>query len=421
MALGLDSLKSSNKIITLLVFSSVLILLFIPDIVGISSPLLDRKDTFSLEMLNVKDVNSRETRVHDIHGRRDVPEDGEAVDQTALEQEESLQGIQYLVNHGYIDHLVREKEEEVYVGDDARASIRPNVLEERDAREQEAREEFLPTNEVNWSQLKGKTSRRFLQKSLSQVENLYRDIDPTYEESRYALVALASGIRRVMGDLDRSLTAIEAVEFLQHLDMEVTEAMQKDNVPRADFMEWRKISLTPVIGNRKADRVKQGVQRPFNPHLQLVYIEISAVGDSYGRFKRDAKKFAHFTLQVQGEDVKSINHYRNGVLEKSIGIRPKAGTKDTFVSSHHRVDFEGIHTFEVIDKYGSVYRKRYNFSEPSKRFTWVRAAQGNLYYKSLPVEYQGPAMDRYFAVSSDSGQGRQGFFGGPGKAPYQAF
>ena len=416
MALSLSDFKKGNWWITFIVIGVVLVLFFIPDLVGFNATLPTPDKNFSLELPKVAQRKTESAPVEDIRvsGRSEPVDAGGA--QQAVAGQAPLDRVSYLVDAGYIDHIAdKRSREEAKAADEGKAAAGEGDAKTQPQPREDDALDFVPREQVTWSQIQSKKSRRILEGSASRASALARDLPEDKVNARYALQNLAGGIARILGDASKSMSAKEAVYYLEHLDLEVTRAFLKDDVSRADFTSWGEVSLTPILGRSRSERFKKAARPPFDPPAQLFYVEV--MRPAARRYEQEAPPvYVQFRGVVEGKDVKRAKLFHDGLFVRDLVLHADAQRKDRFEFGLHQGDARGVYAVKFEDKEGNESVRQYRFARAlGTKKNW-RFESNNCYvFRAVstgPSDRSADSFFRYTKVQDDdaaffasSGQG----------------
>lgn len=388
-ALGGTKYNRSNFVITVLVLLLVVALFFIPELVDFQKALTKQPIATTTPKIAtvVKDKAIPSTEVSR------PPESSVS---------SSLAQIVSLIDGGIIDKLraqrsaaksapqgggVTDGKEQIVVGpksDEIKAG------------------EMLSKENITWNDIQNPMTSRFLFSARDDALRIAKAMPEQKAASRFALFNFAAGIARLVDRSGDFRSAGEGVRYLRYLDENVTAAMIREGVDRGVFLQWREVSVGPVI--EKGSRTKQGLQIAFDPKLVLLSAKVFQPG--YGaKFVEDGIVGLHFTVGVMGSDIQKVTLYENGraLYDAAPGVADERGFR--------RINFKFLNgrssfTVRVYDKFGSMYEKSYSFYPRVRRFSWTPADNGAylLPFKTAAGNYD-PNLDRYFRSHS----GRIGF------------
>jgi hypothetical protein len=272
---------------------------------------------------------------------------------------------------------------------------------------------FIPRERATWEQLRSKTTQRGLKDLQRKLAVLSRDLGD-YPQSKFALTNLFSGIDSVLNDLERHMSAAEAIEYLEELDLTVTRTLVKEGAPRAEMIRWSEISLAAVLGTRRADRLKQGSVPRFDPRLTLQQVQVFKPGDSGGRFVPGGSVRVSFEAALVGEEISKVELFRNGFLIRTILPRRDPRVKGLLRAQSEMCDAPGVFEVRVSDKYGNVSSRYYDFMRRAAQFGWRYQEDRNLYWAVFAprIERTAGGLDWYFGFQPPrrEPQGDESFF-----------
>lgn len=410
MALGINfyKFKKNNLLVTFGVVSLLAVLLFLPEIIGLEGGIDLEKGRFSLR----------------------PPSSTGADPFSVAEIEEQASGT------------------DIQPAEDPRARLNP-VSNNYSYQEQEffdrerQREQIFPAEQVTWETLHSDEVAENLKQVQVASFELLNQIPSDKKQARWALFNYVNGINMILGNPPQSLKAEDALKFLEELDLGVTEAFVKDDVARAARMDWAEVSLTPVLGQRRAEIEKRQAITPFNPRIRVIDLGYRITATNTGSFPT-GREFTEgvmvdFTLAMRGREIKEIELHRNGEYQYDLPIHtPKFEDDWGYIETYVTEPAFSRFSIVVIDVEGQEYVKHYDFRRDIGRFGWKYVVGGNYYLARLPyVTRKGridPRIDPRYRVSEGLrrrkakdgklyrvGQTSSGFFGLKENSGYVAF
>ncbi len=272
--------------------------------------------------------------------------------------------------------------------------------------------------ELTWEQVQSPAYQQILINARRTASNLSAAVSTTYENSKYALFNFVTGIDYVMRDAPSRISVNDAMNYLEHLDMEVPRSFVKDGLERNYFSEWEKVSLTKLIGTNRSERFKKMSKPRFHPEITLGTVEIM-VQKSYNKVKRsrqdvyDASRMnIDFSIKandaVKGEvylDSKKIRdiyfpNVQSGASCVQGSVCNAAGSGIVRVELNS-VAVNGIYTVRLYDRDNKIYDKQYSFTKAFRLPNWRAPANQGLIVFSMPATLTSSRAEGIFALHND--------------------
>ncbi|MDC0357974.1 hypothetical protein OAO01_04090 [Oligoflexia bacterium] len=315
--------------------------------------------------------------------------------------------------------------------------------------EVEQAKDVFPVGSVSWAQLKSPAVTDVLKAAHFNSSNLANGLGQDETKAKLAIFNYTNGISKILGNPPAGLSALDALSFLEQLDLGVTQAFVRDNVDRAVRMEWAKVSLTSVLGKRRAETEKQKAVNPFNPQMKLIRIQYRLQGSNTGGLAppQSAIRAAimDYTFALRGKEIKEIKLFINDELQSILPLtRPKPDDL-AYLETSWGGNPLGKYTFVITDVEDEEYVQHYNFTRGVGKYGWRYVSGGNYFLARLPFKMDrkrpDPRLDRQFKVGGGLRKGSRagaanvpnggntiftssddnGFFGVSEKSGYLAF
>lgn len=272
-----------------------------------------------------------------------------------------------------------------------------NAPSEAEVQERSNVGKLLDKDPVTWDALRSSQVRAVLNRAKNDVSALLRGIPERYSSTKFALYNYLNGIDLIMGGSDQ-LTAEEAIRYLEHLDQSVTRNMIEEGVDRSDYMRWSSVSLSNVLQQSKASRMKERYRMVFDPKMTLSWVSVSGPSAYELRTDPEAYKtgsFLRLKAYLQGKEIKRVSLYRDGNFVGEVGITPPSKDGKRFVF-YETSPASGYWTFKVEDEYGETYEKTYVFYPKVQAYS---SLTDTTYKIPFGGNFNGPPnkrLDRYF-------------------------
>ena len=330
------------------------------------------------------------------------------------QQPSALDRILLLLDSGYL------KEPNVEEQSVARAIEAGSISAPTQSRESQPlrSSDLLEDGRITWDKLRNREVVKVFKEAEKAVAKLITNVRDNNRSTVYALLNYRNALEWMANGGDPSVSADDAVNYIEKLDIEVTRAMLAERVERADYILWTNVSLGAVLEGSKALALKQKNITPFNPRFTITSLEVQeTVTRSEARASRTPARISVAIKGfIVGRDAENqIDLLRNGVRIDSIGL---GGTNEFGMRSFHRNfgRLDGVITFRIKSKQGDVFNKSYRFFPLVRRFprnddSWYQMPFDNIDPRGDPRDLD-TRIDRYFRVGSPFGRGDKGFFGG---------
>lgn len=267
---------------------------------------------------------------------------------------------------------------------------------------------------LSWKDLHSSAAVQSMRTAQRQVLGLAKRLGTDYPESRFALFNYSGGLSRVMQANEKTMSAAEAVLYIDQLDKAVTEAMLRERVERGDFLIWSEVSLGPLASGSAAASLKKKWAPAFRPVIALSEIRVIQPAGNYGRWNSKGKAYVSGRGYVSGKDVRRLVLWSSDGRERRLGLL-RADGLGRRAFRFPRGDARLLYALVASDKSGAEFRKYYEFYNRSRVFVWNRK-NGHF---MLPFAEYDPRLDMYFRVQSGQDSGGSGNLlqGGKNLAP----
>ena len=254
---------------------------------------------------------------------------------------------------------------------------------------------ILGGQSISWNMLHSSESTGVFKSALRDAQKLAKALPEQYQESRYALLNFAGGISRVLGANDKTMSAEDAVAYIEHLDMAVTDALLRERVERSDFVKWAEVSLEPVLSQGRSQRYKTRALPSFDPRLSLTEVLVKQKPGPQSRFDPRGKALVRFEGYVMGRDTETIFVTINGREVRKVSLRKRPDAQGRRSFKVPPMNARAIIGLNIYDKDGARYSRFYDFYRVASRFHWD-ADHGGAFV--LPFEEGDPRVDWIFRI-----------------------
>ncbi len=413
--LSIKDFKRGNYLLLVVVAFATLMFVFIPEFIGIGSGSSQNAGQFNFDLTKAP-VVSKETVLQKA-GRSG---DAKLALEASVKNKDPLDQVEYMIDQGYIEYLVDNREKQIMAEKEAReqkqAGVPAVVPAEEDPRaalktstmlnkkssppgdcsaavaEQAAINsdprtkplDFIPLNKISWTNLRSRDARRALLETSRRSTVMLQKIPADKDNTRYALLNYISGIDKVAEGAEQAMTAPEAVAYLEKLDLGVTRTMLDDQISRDILMDWSKISLTPILGTRRAERTKERAVPKFNPHTTVTDALIMRQGGHSREFDNTAPLTVDFTLKFEGAEIKKAWILRNNVPFKNLFLTP--GLNPGEFTAAVKYLRSGEYAVVVQDKNMQTAVTMFSISRLDLQRGWKYDYASNIYYVDFPYD-----------------------------------
>ncbi|RMG42994.1 MAG: hypothetical protein D6719_04730 [Candidatus Dadabacteria bacterium] len=403
--LKLNKIDSRSYIVTVVVLLSAIGLFFLPELTGIGTT----KKQLSKPYMDISFEDSTIDEAVDYPYREGQPDQLEVYSPESEQKKEDLPQVseksETEAGGGIFSSFFSSKKSSSSEESGLeRASIKLTPTGENRvnqdcqaklAKTSEVKEPSLFEGDLSWDAIRSKQSIRIISKAQRESLRLLGRIPQNRKRSRFSLQDYINGLSAVASGKNFSLTLKEVLDYLSALERRVTLTMARENVPRAEMIEWQKISLRPLINNARNEILKKRVIKPFNPHLTFYDVVVYQSPDHYGRW--DPRERAHIIAKgyVIGNEIKEIEMFHNNISKGKFVPRP-ADNKGRRNFELAYQDARGIWVFRVKSKEGEVVDYYYNFYKGARRFRWGGRQGG--YVFMLPYRSGDPRFNKLFLL-----------------------
>lgn len=259
--------------------------------------------------------------------------------------------------------------------------------------------------EVSWETMNGQVNRRLLSKTKALANELASELPLDMRASRFALFDYVAGIDFILDTASSKMSAYEAVQYMERLDLAVSQSLKSENADRAYFVKWSKLSLTSVLGSNYTTSIKESLIPKFNPRIIIKQIVAERIPKAY---KKNGKPSAYdyyltMTGYFQGKDIISVQALHNGDFVGGLFYKTiKSGRGAWFEFEAPRVK-SGLLSLVFESNDGQKSVAHYNFSTRGGRFPWKNVVQrenrGTLKARSLEM---GKALEARYRFDSQT-------------------
>ena len=159
--------------------------------------------------------------------------------------------------------------------------------------------------------LKSALISKNLKFAYSKSKYLYKKIDQNYKYTRRSLFNFITTLEKIIQTSSLPSNAIEIVEYLEEQEHQVSLAMLHENVERKFILKWTEISLTEVYQSEQAYDFKKLAVSNFNPSLQIYDMSFKLKTNS-SNFSPEDVRYVRVNFMFLGSGIKKLRIYRNG-------------------------------------------------------------------------------------------------------------
>ena len=395
------TLSARNVLLTVFLLLLVVALFFIPEIVHLHNSLTAGGDTAPSA------TSSDETAL--------VSTQTLSAQRAPLApQPSALDRILLLLDSGYLQQPAKDEQKVVRAIEQGSMVAPVQPIESQSLRSGD----LLEDGRITWDKLRSREVLKVFKDAEKAVAQLLVSVKDNNRSTVYALLNYRNALQWMSNGGDPSISADDAVNYIEKLDIEVTRAMLAERVERADYILWTNVSLGAVLEGSRALALKQKNIAPFNPRLTITSLDAQEGKPSADPHARRIPPNQIVSIKgfVVGRDIKgNIDILRNGVRIGTLGL---SGINEYGMRSFHRNlgRLDGIITFRVMSAQGDRFSKTYRFFPLIRRFqrnenNWYQLPFDNLEPSGDPRDLD-TRLDRYFRVGSPFGRGDKGFFSG---------
>ena len=283
----------------------------------------------------------------------------------------------------------------------------------------------LSDSKITWQELGKPQVKRAIKDAQRDCLQILKDLPAGNNSVRFALINYINGLNILNRAGSKLLEPYQAIEYIEKLDMEVTQSMLSQSTDSSDFEKWKSVSLGGVFEYGEAANMKRDLVMRFNPYLTLMNVNIvkpyEYTRDKKGQLKirKNTKTALALTGVILGRDTQKIVVYRNGKRLGTASVGKKANTDGLRVFKYKTKDVTGVYSFQAETKDGQVNVKSYNFYPRATRFRRDMDGVFLIPFQSFESdEYRinriNTRVDGYFRINangSDFGSGSNGMSG----------
>ncbi|NMC61909.1 MAG: hypothetical protein GYA55_01940 [SAR324 cluster bacterium] len=345
-----SAVVGKSFVLSILFLILVIALFFIPEIIQIQESLLSGGSA-SRKAVSVSSysVSEEAARLSEIEKNKNLS---------------SLDKVLSLINSGYLESKSKGSE----ITDRQSARARLNIPPGAPALESGTAEGV--EQGVTWKIIRSSEVSKVLRKAKDDVRMLARSLSPDAFQSREALLNYQNGIGWLLEGDKSPVTVQQALDYIERLDLDVTRALIREGVDRADYIRWSKISLGPLFVNSKARRLRQEYLSPFNPRITLASVRLNI-----GKFKvrsdgsvippSSSLRVVGF---IMGKDTEKLTLLRNGHRVKKISLQRKVDDQGKRAFRFSVSPATGAITVQAIDGVNASVQKTYKFIPRASSF-----------------------------------------------------
>jgi hypothetical protein len=216
---------------------------------------------------------------------------------------------------------------------------------------------------LTWKKLSSKSVVARVSKAHSAGGKLLKSLDEKYKRARWALVTYVNALGGFIRGGVKEMNPKDYLDYLTRLDLAVTRAMIEDQVRKAEYSQWKDMSLVPLLSQATV-AAREAHNPPFVTDIVVTSVSI--------RERAANKKFAaHAELAIRGyilgPDAQELQIARSNILMESLALRGKGEAKP-FTFNDKMAFGDPAYTFRVLDGAGHGLDKVYRFVSTARRF-----------------------------------------------------
>lgn len=266
-------------------------------------------------------------------------------------------------------------------------------------------ERALSGNPLTFEKIKSQEALGLFDRARNEALALASSLPKKNNSTRYALFSYASALSAVSDNPGQFGEAADAITFIESLDSAVTRAMFAEGVDRTDFLRWSAISLGDELKVSRSARLKNQYNMPFNPRLSLANVRVFHPGDRYGRYDEAGPAYLDLEGFVLGKDSQRVEILANGkqVGDYTLGEPdPVSGRREW---KFEQGDARNAYTIRVIGANGEIFEKSYSFYPKARAMPWVSSTGLYAIPYNMVENRVNRQLDSYFRASGSSGSG----------------
>ncbi len=203
---------------------------------------------------------------------------------------------------------------------------------------------------ANWDAVISANYARVLQESKEKAEELLKTSAREQFAVRSALASQIKGIEFVLSKPEQSLTAPEAMAYIDHLHLKVAEGMSEDGVDRSKRRAWDRFAArVRLTGANVVNAIKEH-QSKEDQNQKVIVSDVAVTPGT---------AVLSVSGLVKGIDVDRVLVYWNGAYYASAQVRP--GKSDSALFHFQAQDGRGDFRIKAIDKNGFSVSREYRF------------------------------------------------------------
>ena len=341
MALGLEDFKRSNVAVTIMVIALVFVLLFIPDILGIEAPVIDRASDFKFELPS-------------LHGGRESSDDAT---ESSKSSEETATRVA----------LKTSKAE----------AVGPKRL--------------VLKNGLSAATISSQKATLQLRELRSTSDQLARTLPARYQGTRFALLNLTGGLDRILQrDGGVAMSNKDKFHFVNKLDARVSAAMAGEGVPHDYAQVWQLVRLGGVESREEAESPED--PQAIEDHFFVSDLRYFRRPNRDGSYDPNAPLLVDAEFTIIGDRLPAVMSVQATVGNrplKNLSLHAAAGEK---TKKFYFTDLNSAmpHTFKLNYKKSTPLERRLSFrvqDDARRQFRYNR--KKNYYEVRVPLS-KGP-------------------------------
>jgi hypothetical protein len=332
MPIKLEDFKQSNMLVTVLVIGLVLLLLFIPDILGVKAPLIDRAADLPQSWLSYRDGKVGRT----------------GAGKSVLESENAS-----------------NTERGSGAGDRQRRELRL-------------------AGGIGADNLNDSKSLAKLAQVRATSQQLAFALPREFGASRFTLLNLIGGIDRVTGAEARSMSTPESIKYLNGLDIAVSRALEQEQVPVEYLSVWQSNSLE---GEPYSESNVTRQDKPENPANQFGFvlkrITYFRYSNQKGEYDESAPLFVDIDFVTVGKDaslIKRASLFKGKTIRRRTNLSPEMSE-----FSYTALPVSEQYAVEVKTRDGRQLKRGFSFAVSGSGFEHRYDPARKIYLVNIPL------------------------------------
>jgi hypothetical protein len=260
-------------------------------------------------------------------------------------------------------------------------------------------------SEITWNTISASNNRKLMTAIKIKASALANELPLELRNSKFALYDFIAGLDFIMGSAAKTLSPYEAVQYMERLDLAVTQTLKEEGADRVYLVNWSKISLNTIFGDNYADQVKLSSVPKFSP--RIIFKEIKA--SRFPKATNSSGKVTQYEYQAaiigyfQGKDVTAVRVLHDGDLVSDLRYTSIKGGRGNWYEFETQQLKSGIISLVFESQDGQKIVVHYNLSARGGRFPWKRIIkndnQGVIKISSIEM---GRALEARYRFNSQT-------------------